>query len=126
MKFHRPFDFVIMIAIMCIAGVALLKFRGSSGSFAEVYVGEKKVAVFNLNMTDHIQKVETSIGIVQIHYGNGSIRVYQSPCPQKICILQGAIQYTHEQIICAPARLHIRIVHSKEQNTQDHIDAVTY
>ena len=126
MKLFHPFDFAVAAVLICISGFALLHFRGDAGSFAEVYVDEKKAATFNLNVPEQTKTVETPIGAVHIRYGNGSIRVAQSPCPQKICILQGAIRHTHDQIVCVPARLTIRIFRSKKTNADGSIDAITY
>ncbi len=126
MKLYRPFDLVIVAVTVCICGFAFLQFRGAAGSFAEVYVEGRKAATFRLEVPDREKRIETPIGVVHIRYGNGSIRVTQSPCLQKICILQGAARHTHDRIICLPAHLHIRLFNPEETDAQNGIDAITY
>lgn len=115
-----------MIIVIGISGSAWVKFQGVSGSSAVVYVKEKRVAVFNLSDEVQIKQVETPIGQIHIQYGEENIRILKSPCPQKICLLQGAIQQTHEQIICVPAHLYIRIINPKQSAAENTIDAISY
>lgn len=85
----------------------------------------EKVASFRLAGKEKTVFIETRIGKVELKVGKGSIQVLSSPCDHKICILQGAIQHTHEHIICLPARMYISITHG-DDNPFDQIDAISY
>lgn len=99
MVLFRWFDSLLIVLILAAAVTALIFLRGSPGTKAEVYVSNKKVAYFNLNTDVQFREIEHVIGKSLIKYGEGSIRVVESPCPQKICMLRGAIQQSHERII---------------------------
>ncbi len=124
--FRLPDIFLlVLIAVMAVA--AFISFKGGPGSFAEVYVRNKKAASFNLSDPDQLKKISTEIGELEIRYGEGAIRVVKSPCPQRICIRQGTINKTQEQIICVPARVIIRIVNAGTlKGPVENIDAVTH
>ncbi len=127
MKLIRPFDFVIGALIIIFAIMALVVFQGTEGGRAEVYVNKRKAAVFSLSGPERSKEIQTRIGKMQLLVGQGSIRVLTSHCSQKICILQGAIQYTHESIICLPSQVYIKIVKSNDsENPYQRIDAISY
>ena len=125
--FFRPFDSVIIL-LVCMATIgSFIQLKGKSGSKAEIYLETKKIASFELNGPKRIKEIDSRIGKIKIQVGEGSIRVLKSPCNQKICILQGAIQETHEHIICLPARMYISIINLKsKENPFDAVDAFSY
>lgn len=127
MKLFRLLDIMIVLLIVAIGVAFIFLFEGSRGARAEVYVSGRKAAVFSLEGPEQMKEIQTRIGTVRIQVGKGSIHVVESPCKQKICILQGEIQHTHEKIICVPARMVITIVNPDESNdSQPKIDAVSY
>jgi|APSaa5957512622_1039677.scaffolds.fasta_scaffold220942_1 hypothetical protein len=99
MAFFRPFDFFLVLILVGIIVSSVLLFKGSPGSRAEIYVSNQKIAYFNLSGEERYKEIPHKIGTSLIKYGQGSIQVIRSPCPQKICVLQGAIKLTHERII---------------------------
>ncbi len=126
MTFYRPLDILIVIIVIGLSGFVLLNFRQVPGSTAEVFVKERKVALFNLNAPQQVKAINTPIGQIHIQYGQGAIQVLKTPCPQKICLLHGAIRHTYDQIICIPAFLTIRINNPNGSPNQNTIDAITY
>ena len=48
--------------------------------------------------------VEGAIGTITVIIENGSVRIKDSPCPNKICMKTGKINRQGEQIICAPGK----------------------
>ena len=121
----RPLD-AVLFALIAAAGVAVVfSFKSSPGSRAEVYVNGRKAAGFTLSVPVKSTRITTDIGPVWIRCGGGAIEVIKSPCPQKICLKQGAIKHTHEQIICVPAKLFIRILGEAASSGTGDIDAVT-
>ncbi len=127
MIFFRPFDILIVLLLSIAAITAFFSFESVAGSKAEIRVQNKTIAVLDLNQPVQKRVIETRIGPVTIQYGEGSIRIVSSPCPHKICLLQGAIESTHQHIICLPARMTISVIDGKNsENPLDKIDAFSY
>jgi hypothetical protein len=124
--FFRPFDVLLLTSVAAAAVWALFTSEGSTGTHADVYVQDRKAARFDLSEPERVKKISTDIGELSIRFGNGKIGVEHSPCPQKICMKKGEISETHEQIICLPARVLIRITGgSGTVKPEDTVDAVT-
>ena len=124
-NFFRPLDAFLLLAVIAAAAWSLFSSPGSIGAHAEVYVGSRKAARFDLTGPENIKKISTEIGELNVRCGSGRIWVAHSPCPQKICVKQGPISETHERIYCLPARVLIRITGQDESvKPEDAIDAV--
>ncbi|MBU2515203.1 NusG domain II-containing protein [bacterium] len=127
MAFFRPLDVLILILLFFSAIISFISFKSVSGSQAEIRIQNKTIAMLDLNQPLQEREIPTRIGVVTIQYGEGSIRVISSPCTQKICLLQGAIESTHEHIICLPARMTISIINDRNTiNPLEKIDAFSY
>ncbi len=53
---------------------------------------------------------------------NGTLRMIQSDCPDKICVHHAAISKTGESIICLPHKIVVQITGAEEKT----LDGVTY
>ena len=127
MTLIRPLDIVVMVLIAAAAAGSFFLMKKEAGSLAEVYVDNRKSASFNLDGPDQLKEITTKIGKVGIKYGSGSVQVTQSPCPQKICIRQGAISHIYQNIICLPANLQIVITdESNSLQSANGIDGISY
>lgn len=127
MALFRPFDTIIIGALLVAAVASFGLLKGETGARAEVFLGSHKVAQFNLRHALSFKSIDTRIGKIKLEYGDGGIRVVESPCNQKICILQGVITKTHEHIICLPANMSVSIVNEAQPDTSfDAIDAISY
>ena len=127
MTLIRPLDVILVILITAAAAGSFFLTGKEVGSKAEVYVDNMKAAVFNLDGPVQFKDIATKIGKVRVKYGNGSIQVTQSPCIQKICIHQGAISHTYENITCLPAQLQIAVIDKTHSlKSPDAVDAISY
>lgn len=127
MKLIRPLDYFIIFIVLVMATAAVFLFKGTTGARAEIYVNKRKAAVFSLSGPETVKEINTRIGKIQLLVGNDHIKVLKSPCKQKICMLQGAIQHTHENIICLPAQMVISIVGPEDpENPFNQIDAISH
>lgn len=127
MKLIRPLDVVIISLIVALSAVSSVLFDQQEGATAEIYVGSRHVATLSLAGEKQTKSVSTRIGEVKIEYGDEGIRVLNSPCQHKICMLKGLIKDIHERIICLPAQLYITIVDSDNpDNSFEEIDAFSY
>ena len=127
MTLIRPLDIIVLVVITAAAAGSFFLMEKKAGSQAEIYVDNRKTASVDLDGPVQLKDIPTKIGNVRVEYGNGSVQVTQSPCPQKICIKQGAISHIYENIICLPAHLQIVIIdETNSLKTADGIDAITY
>jgi len=123
----RPLDIVLLVIIAVAAAGSFFLMEKKVGSRAEIYVDNRKTASFNLDGPVQLKDITTKIGQVRVKYGNGCVQVTRSPCPQKICIRQGAISHIYENIICLPAQLQIVIVNETNSlKSADGIDAISH
>ena len=127
MTLIRSLDIILLVIITAAAAGSFSLMEKEAGSQAEIYVNNRKTASFNLDGPVELKDITTKIGKVRVKYGNGSVQVTRSPCPQKICIKQGAISHIYENIICLPAHFQIVIIdETNSLKTADGIDAITY
>ena len=127
MTLIRPLDIIVLVLIAAAAAGSIFLMKKEAGSEAEIYVNNSKTASFSLDGPVQSKEITTKIGKVRVKYGDGSVQVTQSPCPQKICIRQGAISHSHENIICLPAQLQIVIIaKTNSMKSADGTDAISY
>lgn len=127
MTLIRPLDIILLVTITAAAAGSFFLIGKKAGSRAEIYVNNRKAASFNLNGPVQYKDIMTKIGNVRVKYGNGSVQVTRSPCPQKICIRQGAISRIYENIICLPAQLQVVVVNETNSlKSADGMDAISY
>ena len=127
MTLIRPLDIILLVIITTAGAGSFFLMEKEAGSQAEIYVNNRKTASFNLDGPVQLKDITTKIGKVRVKYGNGSVQVTQSPCPQKICIKQGEISHIYENIICLPAHLQIVIIDEiNSLKSADGIDAISY
>ena len=127
MTLIRPLDIVVLVLIAVATAGSFFLMKKEAGSRAEIYVNNRKTASFNLDGPDQLKGIPTQIGEVRVRYGNGTVQVAQSPCPQKICIRQGAISHIYQHIICLPAQLQVVIIdETNSLKPADGIDGLSY
>jgi len=127
MAFFRPLDVLVLLSIAAAATGSFFLTDNQAGSRAEIYVGNKKVASLDINQPVQEKDISTGIGMVRVKFGDGRIAVTRSPCAQKLCIHQGAIQQTSQHIICLPAQLQIVIIGGNQSSKPaDGLDAISY
>ena len=127
MTLIRPLDIILLVIIAAAAAGSFFLMEKKTGSQAVIYLNNRKAARFDLNEPVQYKDITTQIGNVRVKYGNGSVQVTQSPCPQKICIHQGAISRISENIICLPAQVQIVIIDETDSlKSADGIDVIAY
>ena len=71
------------------------------GEIATAYINGDKKGTFSLT-TDLQQSFDTRTGRITVQITNGSARVLNSSCRQKICCYSPSVSISGERIICAP------------------------
>ena len=109
LKAHR--NDVLLTAALLLLGGALALFlwlTRQAGGTVSVQIDGK--AVMELPLGEDAQIVlgegaHTNTLVIK----DGTARVVEASCPDKICVGQGAIQYAGESIVCLPHRLVITV-----------------
>lgn len=119
----NAFDVVLIALVICVSlGVFLFTNLGLDWSLSksvEAYVFQEGKVLKRLKL-DKDQKIVIAGGKMVLETKEGRIRVLESDCPRKICVLRGWIENPGEVIVCVPNRIFIEIKSAKG----DFLDAV--
>lgn len=119
---RRDALFLIILAIvLLVAFVILFFFIGETGSYATITVNGEEYGRYSLLQNQEIEiTVDGSICNVAV-IEDGSIRMEDANCPDKLCIHQGKIHRSGESIVCLPNRIAITI----ESSTDSEFDSIS-
>lgn len=92
------------------SGRPVIEVRGPSGQW-----------IFPVDSRQTLE-VEGPLGTTLVEIQGGSVRVVDSPCPEKICIRTGSISRPGQTIACLPNRVIVVI----RGGTGDEIDAFSF
>lgn len=111
-------DYILIIVILCVAGLAFLLhglIGGKGAGAVTVKVQGEIVGVYSLAEDQEIE-INGGTNILQIK--NGSADMISADCPDKLCVHQKAISKNHESIICLPNKV-VAEVDSSENSEFD-------
>lgn len=110
-------DIVIAAVILLVAVIMLIN-SGEEGSYAAVYYNGEQVGSYTL-FADGFYPLE-EYGIT-LEVKDNKICVFDSDCPDKVCVKTGYISSPKQTIVCLPNRISVRIIN---ENNDDNIDIV--
>ncbi len=84
-----------------------------------IQVEGKNFSRFSLSENRTV-KVYGPLGISILEIKNGKVRMFSSPCPDKLCVREGYISKPGQMIICVPNRVIVKI------EGRANLDALTY
>ena len=119
----KSLDVVILVA--CAAGILFSAARvyGSASSEPSVSItGKGGEWVYPLKQ-DRKVEVEGPLGATIVEIAGGTVRVEDSPCPNKTCVASGAISRPGQWVACLPNAVMVRIDGSGGKAS---VDAGTY
>lgn len=119
----RPADLAVAAALLALAALFFPWLASPFGSRAEVTVDGRKAARLSLEGPSREIAVATSLGPMRLRYGEGSVRVSEAPCPNRLCLRSGPVSRSGASIVCVPGR--VRITVSGPRRGEE-VDAVTY
>jgi hypothetical protein len=117
LKKHK-FDFILVGSIIFIAvlGIFLFSLFRTEGAYAVVTIDGKQVKQFPLDKdateTLHYND-EYNILIIE----NGTARIEEASCPDKLCVNQHKIKYNGETLVCLPNKTTVKIVSEVDSDT---------
>lgn len=118
----KPFDFVsLAVAVLVVVALSLFAY-GESAEGSQVRVQtEDESFIYPLNEDREID-IEGPLGHTHVVIEDGSVRVTESPCREKICIAAGAVSRADEWVACLPNRVFLRV----QGGDETEVDAQTF
>jgi len=121
----RPLDFLAILASLLLV-VAFSVYAYTSGEKNPNVIIEASGQQWIYPLREDRQvTVSGPLGDELIAIWDGMAFVVTSPCPNKICILQGKISRPGQWIACLPNKVFIRISGSAERGA-DGVDMISY
>ncbi len=112
----RLFDVVaILVALAAIGGFSLLAYSGGSGPAEVVIEASGSRWIYPLG-EDRTVSAHGPIGETIVVIGGGKAFVKDSPCPDKLCVLSGAISRPGQWVACLPNKIMVSIRGGSEQS----------
>lgn len=108
-RLSYPARNALLLAVLCFVGVfAFLLFRltAPAGATVAVYRDGEKIAAFSL-ATDGEYVING--GTHRLIVENGTARVTDADCENRLCERRGAISLSGQSIVCLPNHLEIRV-----------------
>ena len=109
LRSHRN-DLFLVAALLLLGGVLalVLWLTRQTGGTVTVQIGGETVMQLPLG-EDGLLVLGEGEHTNTLVIRDGKAQVVEASCPDKICVGQGAIQYTGESIVCLPHRLVITV-----------------
>ena len=117
----RRLDIWLIAGVLILAlGVwGFLRLTRAEGAFVVVEIDGNEVAKYSLEKP-LTEKISSPWGTNLLVIENGTARIAEADCPDKLCANQRAVQYQGESIICLPHKMTVRI----EGGMESGIDAL--
>jgi hypothetical protein len=121
----KKFDFIIIVVFVLIAlgsAVWLIKVSNSKydNKIARISINGKLYKEVELNeKKDDRFSVKTDLGMNEIQISDGSIRIIDADCPDKICVKDGSISKPGEILVCLPNKLSVEIIGQRQSDADE-------
>ena len=105
LRLFRVWDIFLIILLLLLVGLSVyFATAPEKGAFAEIYVNGKLVQKVSLTKSERVELEHLTVVV-----SGGSVHVEDADCPDKICEKRGDINKTGQSIVCAPARVVVKI-----------------
>jgi hypothetical protein len=105
----RPFDIVILLVSAGIVALsAAWAYGPQAGTVKVVIKGQGGEWIYPLS-SDREVEVPGPLGTTLVGIHDKSVRIEESPCPNKTCIAAGAISEAGQWVACLPNQVIVRI-----------------
>ena len=99
---------ILVCAILILLALSVL-FIGGRGDGTTVYVKTAEGDLTYDLQNDGIYPIESKGHKLSLEIKNGSVRIKDSDCPDKVCVSSGWTKDNSKLIVCAPAEVLVRI-----------------
>jgi len=103
---------IAVLVVVAVAGIALPLFSSSSAdqSQAIITVDGKPFKTVVLDGHHEVIRVSGVTGYDIVEVADRKVRIVEADCPDKLCVNQGWISRSPQQIVCLPNRVVVRVV----------------
>ncbi len=105
----RLFDLAALLLSLLVIGVLSASAYGTRGGDPKVVIEAAGTQWIYPLKADRQVQVQGPLGEERIQIANREVFVLSSPCPNKLCILQGKISRPGQWIACLPNKVFVRI-----------------
>lgn len=100
---------ISIVLIACVVWIVCSKFTSNIGANAVVRVSGEVVCTLDLNENTSVDIDGKNNIKLKVVVENGFVYAESSECPDKICVNEGKISKTNENIVCLPAETVIEV-----------------
>lgn len=115
----RFFDYAAIAVSLFVIVAVSVKAVGGDGKRLEVVIEASGSSWIYPLWEDREVRVNGPLGEETIRIGSGEAWVETSPCPNKLCILQGRISRPGQWIACLPNRIFLHVSGREETPVDD-------
>ena len=118
----KKWDIIIIVSILVlgIAGYIIIAINKTDASIANVYVNGELYGSYELS-EDAVIEIDSDDGAMNtILIEKGYVSMRDANCPNKDCVMMGAISKNNESLCCAPNKVLV-VVKSKDKSEFDAI-----
>ncbi len=114
---------IVVLILFGLTGIAFPLFSQVSAAVPEVVITVDGQVVKTLKLDGHVEKLNIAGvgGYNVVEIANKQVRVIESNCPDQLCVKQGWINRSPQQIICLPNRIVVRVTNGKASG----VDTIT-
>ncbi len=101
-------DLALILGLLLLAGALYLALgaRGEAGAWAVVRVENTEIARYRLD-EDGSYPLNGGTNLLVIE--DGSARISEADCPDKLCVRQGRVRFRGQVVTCLPNRLTVTV-----------------
>jgi hypothetical protein len=105
----KPLDVAVILLSLAVVAAFSVRAYGGGSDAAQVVI-EASGTRFRFPISvDRVERIAGPRGETVIQISGGTVRVLDSPCPDKICVAAGAISRPGQFIACLPNRVSITL-----------------
>lgn len=115
-------DFILIIAVLFIAGVMILfmQLGSRAGETVCIKINGEKYGEYPVNK-NRVIDIENEMGKNKLIIENGRVYMESADCPDKYCVEHKPIEKMNETIVCLPHKLVVEIISDNSTSEFDGI-----
>lgn len=100
-------DILVCAVLVTVCVISVFVMKRSGGNIVEVRC-DKDIYTYDLN-TDRVENLTSNGHTLTLYIKDGSASIKESSCSDKVCVKSGTTDDPSKPIVCAPAKVVVRI-----------------
>lgn len=105
----KPFDYLFILISLAAIGFSFHRLRNSAAGLEKLVIDSPEGKFIYPLKEDKKIEVKGEIGVTTIIIEDSHAYFYESPCPNKLCIHSGKIEFNNDWAACIPNNVFIHI-----------------